>query len=476
MKEFSYSDGQKEEMDELIFRYESQQTGKSSAYFEEEAFEKIIEYYESREEFRKAMKAVEAGMEQYPYSSSLLVKKADLLLDKRHYQEALDLLDKAYLFDKNDIDLYILKTEALLALDRQDEAVELLQLALDRFEGEEKVELLFELADVYDDFEDFDKVFDCIRAILTQEPTNEEALYKICFWTDFTGRNAESIELHQRIIDDYPYNELAWFNLGAAYQGIKLYEKAIDAYKYAIAIDEKFDYAYRNIGDAYIRLRKYRDAIENLEKVLELTKPEMVLFEAIGYCYEKINYWYQSRFYYRKASDLVPGNAPLFYKVAFTYFKEQKWEAAVKQLEVALKIKRNKAEFHLLMGECKLELGFAREAVQYFMNAVRIKPKSRAGWEALIHSLYKAEDYELGLDQLQVARLAIPGNVAFIYYQSLLNFAIGRRKQALHDLEEGLSQSPGFVRRFIQFNPSLLQDQKVTELIIKYKRKKKRGK
>ena len=59
---------------------------------------------------------------------------------------------------------------------------------------------------------------------------------------------------------------MAWFNLAAAYQGLKLYEKAIDAYLYAIAIEEKFDYAYRNMGDAYIRLRKYKEAIEALQQ------------------------------------------------------------------------------------------------------------------------------------------------------------------------------------------------------------------
>lgn len=30
-----------------------------------------------------------------------------------------------------------------------------------------------------------------LKTILEQEPNNEEALYKICFWTDFTGRNEE---------------------------------------------------------------------------------------------------------------------------------------------------------------------------------------------------------------------------------------------------------------------------------------------
>ena len=134
------------------------------------------------------MEAAEMAVEQYPYSSMLLIKKADILFANRQYKEALEILEQAALFDSSDINLYILKTDAYLALDQQEKAVALLEEALALFEGEEKIELLFELADVYDDYEDFDKVFDCLKMILEHDPNNEEALYKICFWTDFTGR------------------------------------------------------------------------------------------------------------------------------------------------------------------------------------------------------------------------------------------------------------------------------------------------
>jgi tetratricopeptide (TPR) repeat protein len=209
-----------------------------------------------------------------------MIKKADLLLATRKYTEALALLNTAALYDHQDMNLFILKTDAYLALDQPEEAIVLLKEALHLFEGAERTELLFELADVYDDHEAFDKVFDCLQLILEEEPTNEEALYKICFWTDFTGRNEESIVLHQKMIDEQPYNALAWFNLAAAYQGIKLYEKAIDAYQFAIVIDEKFDYAYRNMGDAYLRTRKYKEAIEALSKDTSYPDHEKVAAEA----------------------------------------------------------------------------------------------------------------------------------------------------------------------------------------------------
>ena len=229
----------------------------------------------------------------------MLIRKADLLIATHKYREALNLLDHAAMLDSSDINVYILKTDAYLALDKQEKAVEILEEALALFTGEERISLLFELSDVYDDYQEFEKVFDCLKLILEQEPNNEEALYKICFWTDFTGRNEESIKLHQKIIDEYPYNELAWFNLAAAYQGIKLYEKALDAYHYAIAINEKFDYAYRNMGDAYIRLKKYKEAIDVLQKVLELTKPEALIYEALGFCYDRLHNNGQARFYYK---------------------------------------------------------------------------------------------------------------------------------------------------------------------------------
>ena len=459
----------RESIDELLKIYNNLRNG-YSGFIEEEAFEKIIEYYDDKEELSKAMEAADTALEYFPFSSALLIKKADLLLATRKYHHALEILEKAELFDSKDINLYILKTEAYLALDQQEKAVNLLENAIHDFEGEEKIELLFQLADVYDDYEEFDKVFDCLKVILEEEPTNEEALYKICFWTDFTGRNEESIRLHLKIIDDFPFSELAWFNLAAAYQGLKLYEKAIDAYQYAIAIDEKFDYAYRNIGDAYIRIRKYKEAIEVLEKVLELSKPEEVIYEAIGHCYDRMKKYAQARFHYRKASHLNPDDSKLYYKIACTYFNESQWNSAVKQLDSALKIHRSQHEYNLLMGECKLQLNEVKEAIQYLSTAVRVKPRNIAGWESLIRCLYLAELYSEARQQTLAAIRHTAGKPIFLYYLSAVLFAMNKPKEALLYLEKALTASPKGVKKLVQLNPSILQKSQVVDMIARYKR------
>jgi len=461
------------DIQDLLQRYQNLKNGRSNAYIEEDDFERIIAHLDEKDELGEAIEAVNMGLEQYPHSALLMIKKADLLLATRKYREALNLLDTAALYDHKEMNLFILKTDAYLALDQPEEAIVLLQEALHLFEGAERTELLFELADVYDDHEAFDKVFECLQLILEEEPSNEEALYKICFWTDFTGRNEESIRLHEAIINEQPYNALAWFNLAAAYQGLKLYEKAIDAYQYAIVIDEKFDYAYRNMGDAYLRLRKYREAIEALEKVLELSRPEDVIYEAIGHCYHRMKNYAQARFHYKKAVHLNPDDSRLYQKIASTYMQENQWELAIKQMEQALRIHKHINEYYILIGECYMQLQQYPEAAQYFGTVVKNKPKQIAGWEYLIRCLIANEQLDEALVQSELAYIATQGKTIFIYYRSAILFRMQKNNEAILQLEMALNKSSKWLNKLIKLYPELVQDAKVMTLLSQYKKQQK---
>ena len=186
------------------------------------------------------------------------------------------------------------------------------------------------------------------------------------------------------------------------------------------------------MGDAYIRLRKYKEAIEALEKVTELAKPEDVIYEAIGHCYDRLKNYAQARFYYRKASHLNQEDSKLFYKIACTYINEEQWESCIKQLEHAMKIHRLQPEYNLLMGECKMQLGLFKDAVQYFSNVVRVRPRNVAGWEALIRCLYKGRVFMKKHWSKSDAALAdYKWQTIFLFYKAAVLFAIGKTKEAI---------------------------------------------
>lgn len=464
----------REEIKELLIQYDNLRMGRPNSFIEKEGFERLIEYFDDKDQLQTALVVCEYAINQYPNTASLLLLKANLLVVTKQYKEGLLLLDESELLDNSDSNLYILKTEAYLALDMQQKAAEVLENAIELFDGDDKIDLLFELADVYDDYENFEKVFDCLVLILKQDPANEEALYKICFWTDFTGRNEESITLHKEIIEEQPFNELAWFNLGAAYQGIKLHEKAIDAYSYVTAINEKFENAYRNMGDAYLRLRKYKESIEMLEKVLELSMPEPVIYEAIGHCYDRLEKFAQARFYYKKASHLDTQDVRMHYKIACTYMNEAAWQSAIKCLYTALKPNPMQPDYNLALGQCYMQMNNMDEALTCFGNVVRMRPKNVSGWTELLKCLLQANQFEEGIEYAHYAYEQTEHKPIFQFYKSMFLFAAGKSKEALLVLENAMMLAPKFIKKFIQLDPRILKNKQVVSLIARYKKKSSR--
>ncbi|HEY1870967.1 MAG TPA: hypothetical protein VGG71_07910, partial [Chitinophagaceae bacterium] len=111
-----------DEIEDLLRQYEDLRAGRKASFLEEESFEIIIEYYNEKNNFFKAIEVVDTALEYFPYSGQLFIKKADLFIATYHYNEALEVLQQAEFFDADNIDIYILKTDAFLALDMQQKA------------------------------------------------------------------------------------------------------------------------------------------------------------------------------------------------------------------------------------------------------------------------------------------------------------------------------------------------------------------
>src|SRR5215510_9617022 len=92
-----------QQIQELLKQYENLKLGKTYSFLEEDAFEKIISYFDESDDLTKALEAANLAIERYPYSSALLIKKADVLLSKRQYKQAMEVLEQASLFDSSDI-------------------------------------------------------------------------------------------------------------------------------------------------------------------------------------------------------------------------------------------------------------------------------------------------------------------------------------------------------------------------------------
>ncbi len=467
-----YLDDDGNSIDDLLRRYDEVKRGVAETIMEEDEFERVIEYYFQENNEEQALLACEIARTYYPFSANVLLLKAEILAQSQKYGQALKALDEMEQYDTVNLEAVLLRSDILLSQFKYDQAAVLLEQKSDEFEGKQKIELLLELSDVYDECEQFSEVFDTLKRVIAIDKRNEEALQKICFWAEMTQRLDESVALHTELTEADPYNALAWFNLGAAYQGLKLYEKAIDAYEFCVAIDEKFEFAYRNMADAYMRLRWYEKALEVLETHLEIANAEDVIFEAMAYCWEKKKNFQRARHYYRKASQLSPEDDSIFFKIGETYAREQKWEKAVKSYSVALHLNKENAAYCVAIGNCLMEMDVKNEALVCYLNAVRLKPGNKTTWMALIRGLHIAEYYEEALTQIEVARDHCGDKPDFRYLQSAALFEMGKTKEALLHLESALEDAPQKVKLFTELNPEFLRRAPVAELISRYKSKK----
>jgi tetratricopeptide (TPR) repeat protein len=143
-------------------------------------------------------------------------------------------------------------------------------------------------------------------------------------------------------------------------------------------------------------------------------------------------------------------------------------------LENALRINRNSPEYNLALGQCAMQLKDYKDAVHYFSLVVRSRPKNVRGWESLIKCLLESKHYDEAIQQCIAALKNTEGKSLFYFLYSTVLFAANKTKEALIQLEMGLKQTPQFIKKFVDLNPSILQNQQVVDMIARYKTTKRR--
>lgn len=469
MQNNDFEEGYGEDVSGLVSSYEKMLRNNESRFFEESSLEQLIEYYEDNNNFKRAMAVVEIAIEQHPFSSSFLVKKAQLLFDDKQFNVALDLLDKATVLDPQDINIFLLKADIYMWLNNFKKAIEIIEEYMKVANEEDLPDLYLELADIYEEWGKYWEVFDNLKKTLELDLKNEEALNRLWFCVEFTGKYDESVELHNKIIDEDPYSYLAWFNLAHAYSGLSLYEKALEAFEFAIVINENYEYAHKDAGDIYFKLKQYEKAAEYYLKVAIIAKPYKELYFNVGECYEKMKDLSKARYYYRKAVSIDPYFDAAIYKTGFTYEKESKFDNALAAYEKAHKLNPRIAEYIVGLARMQKNCNHLDKAVALFRKAITDKNARKTTWIAAAKTFFEAEEYREAIDTLEDAAHIFDKNAELYFIKSAFYFLVGNKNEAYLNLETGLIKDYKKHKIILSVAPVMQQDTTILQLIEQYK-------
>ncbi|GIV33995.1 MAG: hypothetical protein KatS3mg031_1530 [Chitinophagales bacterium] len=453
---------------DLVAHFEEMEKTQGSLFLDESSFEQLIEYYEQKLSNDKAARVVDLAIMQYPYSAYFLIKKAQYFFDMRQFDQALELLERAEIYDPQDMQIYLLRSDIYVWMEDYKKAASSIERALSICEPEDKADLYLELADVYEEWEQYDQVFECLKKTLSYESANEEALNRLWFCVEFTEKYQESIQLHTALIEKDPYNYLAWFNLAHAYSGVGEYEKAVEAFEFVIAINEEYEYAYKDCGDVLFKMEEYRKAIEFYRNGLDASRPSKEILFNIAECYEAMEEYAKARNYYRKALNLDPQFHEALFRIGMCYQAEEKWSNAVLSFERCVRIKDDDPDYLEALADCYYEQGDLDSAMELYHKVLDIRPGVKETWLSLARTMMESGIYAEAFRLLDEASEEFDAPADILYVKSAYHYLLGNKKESLLNLEHALLKDKSLYAMLFDIAPLMEADFAVQQVINQY--------
>lgn len=458
------------EIIDLVKKYEEFEKEKAQVFLSEENYEQIIQFYQDNREPNKALRVIENALEQFSFSSFFYTKKAEILANQKHFEEALQALDDAQKLDPNDINIFLIRADVALWEGRHEDAKAEVDYALTiATEDEDHCELYLELADIYEDQERYDDVVASLKEALRKNPMSEEGLNRFWFCTELKENYEDSIQFHEELIEKSPYSHLAWFNLGHAFAGLLQYEKSLEAFEYVIAIDENFDGAYICCGDVLYNMERYNDAVNYYLDAIKISKPSKELYLKTAEAYDKLEEYSKSRAYLRKSIVVDPYFDEAFFRMGETYRSEEKWTKAISSFERAVKLNKENTDYLAALADAYMSVGEGGLALDIFEKIFQLDTQTKQNWINLATAYFNVEDFRKAFQVLNEAEVKYENSADIFYIKSVFYFQVGNRHEALLNLERGLLMSFDEHTMIFEMDDSLLDDDAVLQVIEQYR-------
>src|SRR5699024_4403324 len=242
--------------------------------------------------------------EQHPDSSGLKLLKVEILLFENKLRQAENLLNDLYEYEPSNPDIYIHKANILSKQDKHSEAVELLKTADEILINDGEVHSLIAMEYMF--MEDYEKAKNYFIKCLESDDEDPSTIHNIIYCFDFLDQSDKAISFLNNYIDQHPYSEIAWHQLGLQYIEIDKHEEALSCFDFPIISDDGCVGAAMEKAKVMKKLELYHEAIECYETTLNLEDAAAFAYMRRGKCFEKLHQDVFALMYFNKALQEDP--------------------------------------------------------------------------------------------------------------------------------------------------------------------------
>lgn len=319
-----------------ITKFESMLKTDDVYFFDAEDFEDIVHHYLNHGKISLAKKGIKIGLQQHPGCIELKLLQVEVMVFENHLEKAEILLDELQLLDHQNEEIYIQRANIHSKKDNHQDAVALLQKALSFTENSFDIYSLLGMEYLFMD--DFKSAKESFMKCVEFDEQDYSSLYNVVYCFEFLEDYDGAIVYLNEYLENNPYSEVAWHQLGKQFYYKKMYAEALAAFDFAIISDDIFIGAYFERGKVLEKLGRFKEAIENYETTISIEDPTSHAFLRIGKCYEKLKNTEMAKYYFYQTVHEDPLLDKGWLAITNLYYGINDFEKAIYYINKALNI------------------------------------------------------------------------------------------------------------------------------------------
>ncbi len=452
----------------LINEYEAMSQKGTVGFFEETVFIDLINHYVEANLLPKALEVIEHALNQHKYTAELYIRKAEIYLQLEKPAEALKITEEAIIYEPAEVQIFLLRAEAMVSLGLVDEAFNILDGLKSEASKPDLSSIYFCEALIFENLQDFQKMFKSLKQAILTDNRNSLALERLWLGVELSGKYEESIEIHQYIIDNDPYSHIAWYNLGHAYQALERHSEASDAFEYAFLIDEKFELAYRSATDSLIKIKRYESALSVFEDCLEHFDADADLLLKMGLCHQGLKNQKLAKTYYFEALGLNKQESRIYFRIGECYAFENNWPLAIGYYKKAYELNPRREEYMAALANAYYQTGILDKALIYYRKASDTAPETSKFWLLYANFLMDIGNEKEALEVLEESEMYVV-STDIKYCKTSCYFLLNNKKKAFNLLRDALIEDHASHYLLFEWVPNLSEDIDVLSFISAHK-------
>ena len=440
-----------------IIKFESMINSNKFLFFDSEEFESIIIYYLESGNSSMANKAIKMAIEQYPKNTSILLLKVEALIFENNIEEAEKIIDSLYEIDRNNSEIIIQKSRILSKRKKHSKSINLLKKISK--DCEFYSDALVMIGKEYLFIDNFENAKEKFKEYIKNHQLDYAVLNNLLYCFDALGNTDNTINYLNDFLEENPYCEVAWHQLGKQYLKKELFKEALTAFDFAIISDDSFVGAYLEMGKVLEKLNKINQAIEQYEIVTKIDEPNPFALYRIACCHNKLGNIELAISYYNKTVEEDPIHDNAWMSLATSYYKQKDYLEAKNHLIKAIEIDSENIKYWELYCKINLDLNNNEEVEISFKEILSLGNLSLSTLIFLTKTLIQIPLNESLSNQFLIKIDALPNSLLsekkYISYVILHNS--NQIIKANFNLKEAYFHNPAIYDYFKDIFPTIPQ-------------------